>query len=147
MWWSLVQPIATRRSMSLLFCTSPSEGSLPASQDSGEASPLPFWTGPVLAGTGRLICFEANMCFSAWVGCSAFAFDCRWELYEFMEFTIQSPPFANEKRVDGKRSMDFSKSGSNGFLKVWPPRILSPTGVSWSLIFSTLVHNKYKAKS
>ncbi|XP_017370695.1 5'-AMP-activated protein kinase subunit beta-2 isoform X3 [Cebus imitator] len=40
------------------------KGSLLAFKDSGEASPLPFWTEPVLPETGRLICFEADMCVS-----------------------------------------------------------------------------------
>lgn len=59
-----MQPIATRRSTSLLCCISPSEGTPSCLPGFKRSISLPFWTGPVLPETGRLMCFEATMCVS-----------------------------------------------------------------------------------
>lgn len=49
-----------------------------------------LWTELASSEAGRLICFEADVCVRASDGVLCFAFDCRWELYEFMEFILRN---------------------------------------------------------
>lgn len=49
-----------------------------------------LWTELASSEAGRLVCFEAAVCVRASDRMLCFAFDCRWELYEFTEFILRN---------------------------------------------------------